>query len=58
MRRKTMSWWSDKEPFDEFDDPYCVWKSMANGGKCGQSKEECDRCMKQHAEETKNENDE
>ena len=46
-----MSWYSDGDRFDEYDDLYCVWKSMANGGKCGKTKEECDRCMKAHREE-------
>ena len=46
-----MSWYSDKESFNEYDDPYCVWKSTANGGKCGNSKEECDRCLNRHREE-------
>jgi len=45
-----MSWYSDGEPFNEWDDPYCIWKSMANGGKCGNSKEECDRCMRMREE--------
>ena len=53
-----MSWYSDKEPFNEYDDPYCVWKSMANGGKCGRSKEECDRCMENHRREQRGEDDE
>ena len=48
-----MSWYSDKEPFNEYDDPYCVWKSTANGGKCGKSKEECDRCLNRHREEVR-----
>ena len=25
--RRQMSWYSDKESFNEYDDPYCVWKS-------------------------------
>ena len=57
-RRMTMSWYSDGEKFNEYDDPYCVWKSMANGGKCGNSKEECDRCLKLHYEEQEEEDDE
>lgn len=52
-----MSWWSDGEKFNEHDDPYCIWKSMANGGKCGQSKEECDKCIKSRKEEEADEND-
>ena len=55
---KEMSWYSDKEPFNEYDDPYCVWKSTANGGKCGNSKEECDRCMENHRREQRGEGDE
>lgn len=46
-----MSWYSDKENFNEYDDPYCVWKTMANGGKCGKTKEECDRCMRNRKEQ-------
>lgn len=56
-----MSWWSDGEPFDEYDDPYCIWKSKAMLGKCGNSKAECDKCMKDHYEEErekKNESEE
>ena len=49
--RRQMSRYSDKESFNEYDDPYCVWKSTANGGKCGNSKEECDRCLNRHREE-------
>ena len=48
-----MGWYSDKESFNEYDDPYCVWKSTANGGKCGNSKEECDRCLNRHRKEEK-----
>lgn len=46
-----MSWYSDGEKFNEHDDPYCVWKSMANKGKCGNSKAECDACMAAHRKE-------
>lgn len=46
-----MSWYSDKERFNEYDDPYCVWKSMANKGECGKTKAECDRCLKDHYKE-------
>lgn len=48
-----MSWYSDGEKFNEHDDPYCVWKSMANKGKCGNSKAECDACMAAHRKEEK-----
>lgn len=37
-----MSWYSDGERFDEYDPPYC------RNCKGGNSKEECDRCQKQH----------
>ena len=37
-----MSYWSDHEPFDEYDDPWC------ENCKCGNSKAECDRCHKMH----------
>ncbi len=37
-----MSWYSDGEKFDEHDDPYCVWKKCTKGN----SKEECDKCLK------------
>lgn len=42
-----MSWYSDNEPFDEFDPPYC---KNCHSGKGGNSKSECDRCMKWHEE--------
>ena len=44
--RTRMSWYSDKERCNEYDDPYCIWKSKVSGGKCGNSKAECDRCMR------------
>lgn len=50
-----MSWYSDKERFNEYDDPYCIWKSNASGGKCGNSKAECDRCMRDHIKEMEEE---
>lgn len=37
-----MSWYSDGEPFDEFDPPWCM---NCDGGD---SKEECDRCCERH----------
>ena len=37
-----MSWYSDKEPFDEIDYPWCRY---CDGGN---SKEECDRCCERH----------
>lgn len=37
-----MSWWSDGEPFDEYDYPWC------ENCKGGNSKAECDRCYKMH----------
>ena len=40
---RMMSWYSDGEPFDEYDDPYCVWRQQ-NGIECGYSAEECRRC--------------
>lgn len=39
-----MSWYSDKEPFNEYDPPYC--KNCSGGN----SKAECDRCARQHSE--------
>ena len=55
--RMKMNWYSDKERFDEYDDPYCIWKSKLLGGKCGNSKAECDRCMKNHIKEMEGEYD-
>ena len=37
-----MSWYSDKEPFNEYDPPWCKY---CDGGE---SKEECDRCCERH----------
>lgn len=45
--------WIEEKTFDEHDDPYCVWKSKATHGKCGQTKAECDRCMAEHIKQTK-----
>lgn len=50
-----MSWYSDKEKFNEYDDPYCIWRSRINNGKCGKTKEECDRCMSNKQKEQENE---
>ena len=36
-----MSWYSDGEKFDEYDDPYCIWRKCEGG----ESKEECERCL-------------
>lgn len=38
-----MSWYSDQEPFDEYDPPYC------KNCKGGNSKEECDRCAEYYS---------
>ena len=40
-----MSWWSDGEPFDEYDPPWC---ENCDGGD---SYEECQRCCDSHAKE-------
>ena len=40
-----MSWYSDGEPFDEYDPPFC---SDCEGGE---SYEQCQRCKKRHEEE-------
>ena len=37
-----MSWYSDKEPFDEFDHSYCEWRRCSGGD----SYEQCQRCIK------------
>jgi len=37
-----MSWYSDKEPFNEYDYPWC---ESCDGGE---SKEECDKCCERH----------
>lgn len=39
-----MSWYSDREPFDEHDPDYC---KNCDGGD---SYEECRKCMKRHEE--------
>jgi hypothetical protein len=40
-----MSWYRDGEPFDEWDDPYCIWRN-SNGRSCDpKSKADCDRCL-------------
>lgn len=40
-----MSWYSDREPFDEHDPPYC------KNCKGGNSYRECKRCEEQHRRE-------
>ena len=40
-----MSWWSDKEKFDEYDPPQCEFC------KRGNSYDECERCKRLHDEE-------
>lgn len=37
-----MSWWSDGEPFDEYDDPWC------ENCEGTESKAQCDACYKMH----------
>ena len=37
-----MSWYSDREPFNEYDPPWCKY---CDGGE---SKEECDKCCEEH----------
>ena len=37
-----MSWWTDREPFDEYDPPYCAECSGGN------SYEQCKRCEEEH----------
>ena len=37
-----MSWWSDKEKFDEYDPPQCEFCEREN------SYEECERCKRLH----------
>lgn len=40
-----MSWYSDKEPFDEYDYPWC---KHCDGGE---SKEECDKCCERRTDD-------
>lgn len=40
-----MSWWSDKEKFDEYDPPQCEFC------KRGNSYDECERCKRLYDEE-------
>ena len=40
-----MSWWSNKEQFDEYDPPYCAY---CNGGT---SYEGCKACEEEHERE-------
>jgi len=44
-----MSWYSDGEPFDEWDPPYC---SRCSGGN---SYEECKRCQERHEKDVEEE---
>lgn len=44
---EAMSWYSDKEPFDEYDPPWC------RNCKGGNSYEECKRCTERHLNEEK-----
>lgn len=39
-----MSWWSDREKFDEYEPDFCKW---CPGGT---SKADCDRCKRDHYE--------
>ena len=39
-----MSWYSDGDPFDEYDPPFC---ETCSGGN---SYEECEACMRRHEE--------
>ncbi len=39
-----MSWYSDGEPFDEYDPPFCA------NCRGGNSYEECEACMRRHEE--------
>lgn len=39
-----MSWYSDKERFNEYDPDWCVRRNCQKGF----SKEECDRCIRLH----------
>ena len=47
-----MSWYSDGEPFDEHDPPWC---KRCEGGN---SYEECKRCCERHMAEEKEDIDE
>ena len=44
-----MSWYSDGEPFDEYDPPYC---ERCSGGT---SYEECQACARRHEEDEEDE---
>ena len=41
-----MSWYSDGEPFDEYDPPWC--KNCPHGDEGGDSYEECEACCRRH----------
>ena len=47
-----MSWYSDGDPFDEYDPPWC------RGCECGNSYEECKRCCERHMKEEQEDIDE
>lgn len=44
-----MSWYSDREQFNEYDPPYCAHCSGGN------SYEECEACARRHEEEEEDE---
>lgn len=48
-----MSWYSDGEPFDEYDPPYCK-----NCKRENLTKAKCDKCVKMHEEEESEEDEE
>lgn len=41
-RRHKMSWYSDREDFDEYDPPFCA------DCEGGESYEKCRKCMREH----------
>lgn len=41
-----MSWYSDREPFNEYDPPYCKYCTRSN-----LTKEKCDKCVERHEQE-------
>lgn len=47
-----MSWYSDGDPFDEYDPPWC------RGCEGGNSYEECKRCCERHMKEEQEDIDE
>ena len=50
-RRTKMSWYSDGEPFDEYDPPFC------EGCTRGFTKEECDACVAMHLDAEEDEDE-